>query len=61
MVNQQAASPVLNDNVIKNQIGHRDIRTTRQIYGDHNDLYGGSRDHQVIEALDQALEFKKLN
>ena len=61
VVNQQAASPVLNDNVIKNQIGHRDIRTTRQIYGDHNDLYGGARDHQVIEALDQALEFKKLN
>ena len=39
VVNQQTASPVLNDNVIKNQIGHRDIRTTRQIYGDHNDLW----------------------
>ena len=61
LVNQQAASPVLNDNVLKNQIGHRDIRTTRQIYGDHNDLYGGAKDQQVIEALDQALEFKKLN
>lgn len=61
VVNQQAASPVLNDNVIKNQIGHRDIRTTRQIYGDHNDLYGRSKDDQVIKALDQALDFDKLN
>ena len=50
---------MLSDNFIKTQIGHRDIKTTRMIYGDHNDLdYQSDKDVDYIESLDNAL---KLN
>ena len=59
LLDAQAANPQLSDNFIKTQIGHRDIRTTRMIYGDHNDLdYQSGKDEQIINALDNAL---KLN
>lgn len=57
LLDAQAANPALNDNFIKNQLGHRDIKTTRMIYGDHNDLdYQSNKDIAYIESLDNALE-----
>ena len=38
LLDAQNSNPVLTDNFIKSQIRHKDIRTTRGIYGDHNDL-----------------------
>jgi len=59
LLDAQAANPQLSDNFIKTQIGHRDIRTTRMIYGDHNDLdYQSNKDQEIDKALDNAL---KLN
>ena len=59
LLDAQAANPMLSDNFIKTQIGHRDIKTTRMIYGDHNDLdYQSDKDVDYIESLDNAL---KLN
>ena len=62
VINQQAANPALNDNVIKDQIGHQDIKTTRGIYGDHNDLdVSQEMDQRIIEGLDQAIPLKRIN
>jgi len=59
LLDAQAANPQLSDNFIKSQIGHKDIKTTRMIYGDHNDLdYQSGKDQEYINALDNAL---KLN
>ena len=59
LLDAQAANPMLSDNFIKTQVGHRDIKTTRMIYGDHNDLDSQSnKDNAYIESLDNAL---KLN
>ena len=38
LLNAQASNPTLDDNFIKNYIGHQQIKTTREIYGDHNNL-----------------------
>ena len=57
LLDAQAANPMLSDNFIKTQVGHKDIKTTRMIYGDHNDLdYQSNRDEAYIESLDNALE-----
>ena len=59
LLDAQAANPMLSDNFIKTQVGHKDIKTTRMIYGDHNDLdHQSNRDEAYIESLDNAL---KLN
>ena len=59
LLDAQAGNPLLSDNFIKTQIGHRDIKTTRMIYGDHNDLDSqSSKDGEIINSLDNAL---KLN
>jgi integrase len=49
LINAQAGNPVLDDNFIKHQIRHRDIKTTRKIYADHNDFT------QDFEKKQQAL------
>ena len=57
LLDAQVANPMLSDNFIKTQVGHKDIKTTRMIYGDHNDLdYQSNRDEAYIESLDNALE-----
>lgn len=62
VINQQAANPALNDNVIKDQIGHQDIKTTRGIYANHNDLdVSKDMDQRIIEGLDQAIPLKRIN
>jgi len=59
LLDAQAANPMLSDNFIKTQVGHRDIKTTRMIYGDHNDLdHQSNKDNAYIDSLDNAL---KLN
>ena len=59
VLDAQAANPQLSDNFIKSQIGHRDIKTTRMIYGDHNDLdYQSNKDNLYIQGLDNALDPK---
>nr|BAR33746.1 Integrase (XerC) [uncultured Mediterranean phage uvMED] len=59
LLDAQAGNPLLTDNFIKTQIGHRDIKTTRMIYGDHNDLDSQSNiDNQITNSLDKGL---KLN
>ena len=54
---QQADLIVLNDNFIKGYSGHTDIKLTRGIYGDHNNLDQTSE--QLVKeraALDNALQ-----
>ena len=59
LLNAQASNPLLNDNFIKSQLGHRDIKTTRMIYGDHNDLDSQSNiEEQIDNSLDNALNLK---
>ena len=59
LLDAQAGNPLLTDNFIKTQIGHRDIKTTRMIYGDHHDLDSQSNiDDELNNSLDNAL---KLN
>lgn len=59
LLDAQASNPYLTDNFIKTQIGHRDIKTTRMIYGDHNDLDSQSNiDAELNNNIDNAL---KLN
>ena len=62
ILNEQTRSSALNDNVIKNQIGHADIKTTKNIYGDHNDLdISREADQEIIQGIDQALRLKYIN
>ena len=62
ILNEQTRSSALNDNVIKNQIGHADIKTTKTIYADHNDLdIGKEADQEIIQGIDQALRLKYIN
>ena len=57
LLNAQGKSSEMNENFIKNFIGHKDSKTTRMIYGDHNDLHTGTyKDGQIMLALDNALE-----
>ena len=57
LLDAQAANPAASDNFIKTQLGHRDIKTTRMIYGDHNDLdHQSNKDKSYVSALDNALE-----
>ena len=60
LLNHQHADPVvLNDNFIKGYPGHKDIKLTRGIYGDHNNLDQTSE--QLIKeraAVDNALQIK---
>ena len=61
LLDNQAATPVLSDNVIRTQVGHQDIKTTRTIYAKHSDLHSSTpRDQEIIEALDKALDFDKI-
>ena len=44
------------DNFIKGYIGHKDIKTTKMIYGNHTDLNSGSsQDKKIQKALDKAI------
>ena len=62
LLDNQAVTPVLSDNVIRTQVGHQDIKTTRTIYAKHSGLHSSTpRDQEIIEALDKALDFDKLN
>jgi integrase len=57
LIDAQASNPMLTDNFIKSQIGHRDIKTTRMIYGDHNDLDSQSNiDTKLSDSIDNALK-----
>ena len=52
LLDAQSSNEALNDNFITNYIGHKDIKTTRGIYGDHKDLHIGA-EHQA--KVDKAL------
>ena len=55
LLDAQNSNPVLTDNFIKSQIRHKDIRTTRGIYGDHNDLDTTDAMHEAqLKALENA-------
>ena len=60
LLNHQQADPiVLNDNFIKGYIGHLDIKTTKTIYGDHNDLDNTSEQFdKQRSAVDNAIGIK---
>ena len=59
LLDAQASNPRLTDNFIKTQMGHRDIKTTRMIYGDHNDLDSQSNiEDEISESLNNALNLK---
>jgi len=56
LLDNQHNFPVLTDNFVKGYIGHRDIKTTRMIYGNHSDL-NTSRSHEEKqkEALKKSI------
>ena len=58
LLNHQQADPVvLNDNFIKGYPGHKDIKITRGIYGDHNNLDQTSEQlTKERAAIDKALQ-----
>tara|TARA_Y100000296_G_C5162236_1_gene252508 strand:+ start:684 stop:1991 length:1308 start_codon:yes stop_codon:yes gene_type:complete len=63
LLNHQQADPVvLNDNFIKGYIGHKDIKITRGIYGDHNNLDQTSEQlNKERAAIDNALQINTSN
>jgi integrase len=58
LVNEQNRSPDLDDNRLKRQIGHRDTKLTKGLYGNHDDLeVENYHDDNVRQAIDNAVRF----
>ena len=56
LVNEQIKSPDLDDNRLKRQIGHRDTKLTKGLYGNHDGLeVENYHDDNVRAAIDNAV------
>ena len=56
LTNEQARSPILDDNRLKRQVGHQDVNLTKGLYGNHDRLeVDVTYDEKVRAAIDNAV------